>query len=60
MKIAVKGLGPASLRDLPEDVISKIDSKLTAGEPAREVAAWMQGEAKVLDRDEARHAEEDA
>jgi len=44
----VRGQGPARLRDLPEDVISKIDGKLTAGEPAREVAAWMQTEAKVL------------
>jgi hypothetical protein len=48
VKIAVKGQAHARLRELPAEVLDKVDSKLTSGEPARAVAQWLQEDAKLL------------
>jgi hypothetical protein len=48
VKLVAKGQGPLFLRDLPDELVAKIDSRLTSGEPARAIAAWLQSEAQVL------------
>lgn len=52
MKIKVQAGTSKKLKALPKEVLSVVDTKLLAGEPALDVARWIQDDAKQLQDDE--------